>query len=75
LLWFVFLMIAIVMVWGEISMLFWLIFLLCPRIRTFFFMYLLAICTCSFENCLFSSFVHLFIGLLIVWQFSFLSSL
>jgi hypothetical protein len=39
-----------------------------------FFIYLLAICT-SFENCLFSSFSHLFLGLLILWEFGFWSSL
>jgi hypothetical protein len=31
------------------------------------FMYLLHICTSSFENCLLSSFAHLIIRLLIVW--------
>jgi hypothetical protein len=40
-----------------------------------FFMYLLAICTSSFENCLFSSFAHLFSELFIHWEGSFLSFL
>jgi hypothetical protein len=40
-----------------------------------FFICLLVICTSSFENCLFSSFAHLFGGLLIFWEFRFLSSL
>jgi hypothetical protein len=36
-----------------------------------FFMWLLDICTFSFENYLLSSLAHLFIGLLIPWEFSF----
>jgi hypothetical protein len=40
-----------------------------------FFIDSLAMCTSSFENCLFSSFAHLFGGLLIFWEFRFLSSL
>jgi hypothetical protein len=40
-----------------------------------FFMYLLAIYISSFKNCLFSSFVLLFIGILILCGVSFLSSL
>jgi hypothetical protein len=39
-----------------------------------FFIYLLAIYTSSFENCQFSSLAHFFIGLLVHWEFSFLSS-
>jgi hypothetical protein len=37
--------------------------------------YFLAIWTSSFESALFSSFAHFFIGLLIFWEFSFLSCL
>jgi hypothetical protein len=35
-----------------------------------FFVHLLAFCTFSFENYLFTSFAHFFIGLLIPWEFS-----
>jgi hypothetical protein len=38
-------------------------------------MYLLAICTSSFENSLFNSCAHFFIVVLILWGLSFLSSL
>jgi predicted membrane channel-forming protein YqfA (hemolysin III family) len=38
-------------------------------------MYLLAICTFSFENSLFNSWTHFFIAVLIVWGLKFLSSL
>jgi hypothetical protein len=38
-------------------------------------MYLLVICTSSFENSLFNSHGHFFIGMLILWGLSFLSSL
>jgi hypothetical protein len=50
---------------------FWFAFLLWSRMSN---MHFLAICT-SFENCLFRSFAYLFIGLMILWEFSFLSSL
>jgi hypothetical protein len=36
-----------------------------------FFMYLLAICTSPFENSLFNSCAHFFIGMLILWGLSF----
>jgi hypothetical protein len=39
----------------------------------YFFMYLLAICTSSFENSLFNSWAHLFTWVLILWGLSFLS--
>jgi hypothetical protein len=38
-------------------------------------MYLLATCTSSFENSMFNSWVHFFIGMLSPWGLSFLSSL
>jgi hypothetical protein len=38
-------------------------------------MCLVAICISSFENCLFISSTHLFNGLLILWEVSFLSFL
>jgi hypothetical protein len=38
-------------------------------------MYLLAICTSSFENSLFNSCAHFFMGMLILWRLSFLSYL
>jgi hypothetical protein len=40
-----------------------------------FFFYCLAIWTSSFEKILFTSVAHFFIGSLIFWEFSFLSSL
>jgi hypothetical protein len=39
------------------------------------FIWLFAICSSSFENCLFSSFAHFFGGLLFLWEVSVLSSL
>jgi hypothetical protein len=39
-----------------------------------FFIYLFSIFTSPFENCLFSLFAHLFSGLLILQEVSFLSS-
>jgi hypothetical protein len=38
-------------------------------------MYLLAICTSFFENSLFNLCAHFFIGTLILWELSFLSTL
>jgi hypothetical protein len=40
-----------------------------------FFICFLAVCTSSFENCLFNSFADLFSGLLILWEVNFFSSL
>jgi hypothetical protein len=46
---------------------------ICARDGEHFFMCLLAICTSSFENCLFSLFVHLFVKLHILWELVFLA--
>jgi hypothetical protein len=40
-----------------------------------FFMYLIVICTASFENYLCKSFVHLLVGLFVLLMFNFLSFL
>jgi hypothetical protein len=62
--------------WGEVES---HVVLMCisfmARDGESFFMCLLAICASSFENCLFSSFAHLFGGLLILCRVIVLNSL
>jgi hypothetical protein len=72
---FVFFMIAILtgVRWNLNMVLIYISFM--ARDIEHFFMCFLAIWISSFEKALFSSFVHFFIGSLILWEFSVLSSL